>query len=200
LLRRILTVAMLMGLSACALFHHHKHLAKYVPPPAPVAPPVPPTLASGLWAILDPGCPKPSAANIQAWPACASPVWISHDKLTVIGSVPRGTKGRADVTFAADVTFTLGDPLIAQVGTQKDGYLFLALTDLAKDDQGRVIAATGAAVPCAKADQNAPLAIKPNTNGCNGVSVDAVREAGAQALQDHAALTEVAWIAAGAPE
>ena len=200
MLRRVLIVGMLMGLSACALFHHHARVAKYVPPPAPVAPPEPPTLAQGLWAILDPGCPKPNAADIRAWPSCASPVWISHDKATVIGSVPRGQKGRGDVTFAADFTFTLGDPLIAQVGTQKDGYLFLALTDLAKDDQGRVIAATGAAVPCAKAAQNAPLAIKPSTNGCDGETVEEVRQAGAQALQDHAALTEVAWIAAGVPE
>jgi hypothetical protein len=197
LTRRILIVTMLVSLAACGVFH--TRVAKVTPPPVPVAPPAPPPkLAQGLWAILDPGCPKPAAANIHQWPACASPVWISHDKATVINSTPRGQHGAGDVSFAADVSIAPGLPVIAQVGTQKDGYLFLALTDLTTDDQGLVIAATGAAVACGKAPHGA-LAITPSRNGCDGESLDVVREAATEALADRAGLTEAAWIAPGAP-
>ena len=34
--------------------------------------------------MLDPGCAKPNAADIHAWPHCASPFWISGDKATVL--------------------------------------------------------------------------------------------------------------------
>jgi len=198
--RRLLSIVVLIGLSGCGLFRHHHHFARLAPP-APVAPaPVaPPKLAQGLWAILDPGCPKPAATNFHAWPSCASPVWISHDKATVINLTPRGATGHGDVSFAADVSIAAGDPLIAQVGDQKDGYLFLALTDLSEDGQGQLIGATGAPVVCAAPTEGGAIVIKPNRNGCDGESLDAVREAASAALRDHAALTEVAWIAAGAP-
>jgi hypothetical protein len=93
-----------------------------------------PKPAEGLWAILDPGCAKPSAADIHAWPHCASPFWISGDKATVLLAANSGKRTIHDVSYAADVSLTAGEPLIAQVGTQKDGYLFLALTNLAEDD------------------------------------------------------------------
>jgi hypothetical protein len=196
--RRILIVSLLIALGACGMLHRHHRLAKVepqvVPPPAP-----PPRLAQGLWAILDPGCPKPNASNIRLWPSCASPFWINHDKATVIRTeAAKGALGHADASFAADLSIAAGEPLIAQVGTQKDGYLFLALTDLSEDDQGQLIGATGAAVACPKPNGGA-LALKPSLNGCDGESLEVVRQAAAQTLQDRAALTEVAWIAPGAP-
>jgi len=198
--RRFLFISLSIGLAACGLLP--KHMAKLAPPAAaaPVAPPgPPPKLAEGLWAILDPGCPKPTAADIHYWPACASPVWISHDKATVLSATPRGQHGTGDVSFAADVSIAPGDPVIAQVGTQKDGYLFLALTHLMRDDQGQVIGATGAAVACGKPAQAGNLSVKPNGNGCDGESLAVVRQAANAALADQTALAQAAWIAAGAP-
>jgi len=61
-----------------------------------------------------------------------------------------------------------------------------------------VIGATGAAVACGKAPHGA-LAITPSRNGCDGDSLEVVREAAAEALADRAGLTEAAWIAPGAP-
>lgn len=196
MLRRILIVAIWIGLSACAA--RHAHLAQ-LPAPAAAQPKPPPMLAQGLWAILDPGCPKPVAANIHKWPACASPFWISRGKATVICSAAaRSPAGHADFSFAADYQLAGGDPLIAQVGDEKDGYLFLALTELSTDDQGRLIGAMGAAIACPKPTQGA-LVIKPILNGCDSQSAEVVRQAAAVALQDHAALNQVAWIAPGAP-
>jgi hypothetical protein len=177
---------------------HHKP----GPPAAPAltaAPAPPPRLAEGLWAILDPGCPKPNAANINAWPKCASPFWISRGKALVVRSASGRTKSLLDASYAADYRLDGGDPVIAQVGTEKDGYLFLALTNLAKDNQGRLVGATGAAVACPKLTPAGGLSAKPNMNGCESVSAEAVRKAAVLTLQDRTALTEVAWIAPGAP-
>src|SRR5579863_2276586 len=204
LLRRILILAVLLGLGACAhiprpfafLFHHHHSQPTALvaaPPPSP-----PPTPAQGLWAILDPGCPKPSLANINDWPKCASPFWISGGKAMVIRSDSAGPRYLRDASYIADFHLAPGDPLIAQVGTQKDGYLFLALTDLSKDDQGRLIGAIGAAVACPTAEMGA-LSAKPNLNGCASVPLDTVRRAAAETLEDRSGLTEVAWIASGVP-
>ncbi len=63
MLRRFLIFAIAIGLSACAM--HHAKLA-HVAPPAVAPPAPPPALAQGLWAVLDPGCPKPVAAG-AAW-------------------------------------------------------------------------------------------------------------------------------------
>lgn len=159
---------------------------------------VPPKPAEGLWAILDPGCAKPSGANIHLWPHCASPFWISRDKAVVIRADTKSTRQLRASSFEADYTFSPGDPLIAQVGTEKDGYLFLALTDLSKDDQGRLVGAVGAAVSCPKPKLGG-LILKPILNGCDTENLDTVRRAAVETLQDRGALTEVAWIAPGAP-
>ena len=195
--RAILAMFFVLALSACGMFHRARVAS--VPAPQPVAAVfTPPKLAQGLWAILDPGCPKPEATNIHLWPACASPVWINRDKAVVIRSDLRPQRTLGEASFEADLSFAPGDPLIAQVGTEKDGYMFLALTHLAKDDQGRLVGAVGAAVSCPKAQEGA-LVIKPNLTGCESESLDDVRRAAMATLQDHAALTEVAWIAPGAP-
>jgi hypothetical protein len=206
--RRILIIALILGLSACASLRsriallspfHHKTAVAAATAPTPLPAPAPaPKPAEGLWAILDPGCPKPVAANISAWPKCASPFWISRGRALVVHSGLGRHHPIVDASFAADYSLEPGDPMIAQVGTQKAGYLFLALTDLSKDDQGRLIGATGAAVACPKpvGDQ---LSLKPSLNGCDTQSMDEVRKAAAETLQDRASLTEVAWIAPGAP-
>ena len=198
-MRRFLVIALAIGLSACAgmrsrvalLFSGHHAAA---PTASAMAPPTP---ADGLWAILDPGCPKPSAANIRAWPKCASPFWISRGKARVVRTEPT-RHATVDASFAADYHLAPGNPVIAQVGTQKDGYVFLALTDLARDDQGRLIGATGAAVAC-PTPAAGEISLKPSLNGCETQSLADVRRAAALTLQDRGALTEVAWIAPGAP-
>jgi hypothetical protein len=195
-LRRILVVAFLVGLGACANLR-----ARHAPAPAHVPAPVAyeaPKPASGLWAILDPGCVKPSATDIHAWPKCASPFWISGDKALLIVAGPAGQRAPRDVSYIADYNLDPGDPLIAQVGTQKDGYLFLALTDLYKDERGRLVGAVGAAVACPKPISSG-VALKPSLNGCDLENLDTVRKAAAMTLQDHTSLTQVAWIAPGAP-
>ena len=196
MLRRILVVALMIGLSACSRFgpHHGPAMVVIVPPPFPVAP----KPAEGLWAMLDPGCAKPSAADIHVWPHCASPFWISGDKATVLLAANSGRRTVHDVSYAADVSLTPGEPLIAQVGTQKDGYLFLALTNLAEDDRGRLVGAIGAAVACPK-PKDGGIMLKPALNGCDLETVETVRAAAELALRDRASLTEVAWIAAGSP-
>ena len=196
MLRRFLVIVALSVLGACAALDSR---LGWVAPAKPNAPAVAPTPAEGLWAILDPGCPKPSAPNISAWPACASPFWIRGDKALVIRAAPRGRRQSNEASFAADYSLAAGDPVIAQVGTAKDGYVFLALTDLAKDERGRLIGAVGAAVSCAKA-AGGPVTLKPNANGCDEADPQAVRAAAALVLHDRAGLSQVAWIAPGAPE
>ncbi|MGH6957877.1 MAG: hypothetical protein ACREEW_14520 [Caulobacteraceae bacterium] len=202
MLRRLLAVAIMVGLGACAglggcaparsafAFLTPRHSSR---PPAP-------RLADGLWAILGPGCAKPNAANIHAWPACASPVWIRGDKALVIldGKVAAGNV--LNVSYAASLRFSAGDPLIAQVGTQKDGYVFLALTDLSRDGQGRLVGAVGGAVACPGPAGRADLSAKLSRSGCATADPAMVRKAAAQTLRDHAALSQAAWIAPGAPE
>ena len=204
MLRRILIISLAIGLSGCgamrakfALFGPHRHAAPAVAEVAPPAPP--PKPAEGLWAILDPGCPKPAATNFRSWPTCASPFWISGDKALVVRSaMHRSSRAATDASFAADYSLAAGDPVIAQVGTEKDGYMFLALTNLSQDGQGRLIGATGAAVACPKPAPGA-LSTRPSMNGCETESLETVRKAAAETLQDRSALTQVAWIAPGAP-
>jgi hypothetical protein len=194
-LRRILTLACLSVLCACAA----PRAKVAVVPPAPIEVAPPPKPADGLWAILDPGCAKPNVANIHAWPSCASPFWISGDQALVILSGQFGGQwGLHDVSYAAKLNLTPGDPMIARVGTEKDGYVFLALTDLTRDDQGRLIGAVGAAVACPGMPQG-ELVLRPNLNGCDKGDPDGVRRAAEAALKDRASLTQVSWIAAGAP-
>jgi len=200
-MRRVLIIVLAAAsLSACGLFQAKPKLASAPPTPSPTA--QAPKPAEGLWAILDRGCPKPSAANVQAWPSCASPVWITHDKAVVVHSNIGRMRGLINVSFTADYHLAAGDPVIAQVGTQKDGYVFVALTDLAHDADGRLIGASGAAIACPKADSagGGGISLKPSLNGCEGQPLDQVRQAAAAALEDRSDLSTVAWIAAGAPE
>lgn len=194
MVRPILVVAILIGLGACAQLG-----AKLTSAMAPPSPPVAPQPAEGLWAILDPGCARPHAVNIHAWPSCASPFWISGGKAVVL-TAPSPARGQRphSVPFTADYSLTPGEPLIAQVGTERDGYLYLALTNLAEDDQGRLVGAVGAAVACPRAT-GVNLAIKPSLNGCDLQSLATVRKAATATLRDRSALAEVAWIAPGAP-
>ncbi|HWF75619.1 MAG TPA: hypothetical protein VN694_00455 [Caulobacteraceae bacterium] len=199
-MRRILVIGLLLGVAACAgpfgrlaANRRHNPLPPVVAPPAP-----PPEPAQGLWAALDPGCAKPSAANIHLWPHCASPFWISNGKATVLVSGAASKRTVLDVSYAADYSLTPGTPLIAQVGTPKDGYVWLALTDLDRDDQGRLVGASGAAVPCAP-PEGGELVAKPRMNGCDGVGLEELRKAAVATLQDHASLTKITWIAPGAP-
>jgi hypothetical protein len=191
--RRILIVAIAIGLGACALIRGKPPAG--APPVAAVAP----RPADGLWAILDPGCARPHAADIHAWPACASPFWIRGGKAVVLTATnPAHGRRPHSVPYAADYSLTPGEPLIAQVGTERDGYLYLALTNLAEDDQGRLVGAVGAAVACPR-PTGATLAIRPNLNGCDLQSLATVRKAATATLQDRSILSEVAWIGPGAP-
>lgn len=198
-MRRILVVAIAVGLTGCAAWHSQfaarNHPAPQIAAPPPAPPPKP---AEGLWAILDPGCAKPVAVDVHAWPACASPFWISGDKATVLVAGAPGKHAPRDVSYAADVSISSGDPVIAQVGTEKDGYLFLALTDLSQDDRGRLVAAEGAAIACPK-PRGGGLSIKPSLGGCDLDSVETVRAAAAATLADAGPLQKVAWIAPGNP-
>jgi len=192
--RRVLVIAILLGLSACA---SHRH-ARLSPVNAQAEAPPPPRPAEGLWVALDPGCAMPTATNIHAWPHCASPFWIGRGKATVLVAGAADKKSVRDVSYAADYRLAAGEPLIAQVGTPKDGYVWLALTDLDRDSQGRLVGANGAAVPCA-ATAGDETTVKTRLNGCTDTDLEVVRKAAAATLKDHAALTKVAWIAPGAP-
>lgn len=204
--RRILIIALAFGLTACSAVRTHMAFWKRSPsgptavavvtPPAPTPPA--PKPAEGLWAILDPGCPKPSLTNFKTWPKCASPFWISRETAVMVTSrFERGGKS-PDRSYRADYRLAAGDPVIAQVGTEKDGYVFLALTEVDRDSQGRMVGATGAAFACPLPIVGA-ISLRPNLNGCDSAPPDSVREAAKETLQDHAALSRVAWIAPGAP-
>jgi hypothetical protein len=202
-MRTILILFLAVGLSGCGFLKERFAFLRRTPSDhasvasaaASLAAPKP---AEGLWAILDPGCPKPNVVNFKAWPHCASPFWISRDTAVVVRSLPGVRRAPADQSYRADYRLAAGDPLIAQVGTAKDGYLFLALTELSRDERGRLVAASGAAFVCAKATSG-PIALKPNLNGCDTESPEGVRRAARQTLGDHVALSRVAWIASGAP-
>jgi len=196
---RSFVVALLIVLCACASPHAGRKVASVpAPPTGPARIAVAPQPAEGLWAMLDPGCAKPADVDFRAWPHCASPFWISGQKAMVILADAVGRRSATNKSYAADYSITPGDPMIAQVGTQKDGYLVLVLTDLSSDDHGRLVGATGAAVACPGAT-GPQLALKPSSNGCVTAPIDVVRKAATATLQDRAGLTQVAWIAPGAP-
>lgn len=205
--RRFLIIVLCVGLTACASLRARLAFWRHPAPPATAsaalgAPlrqtPRVPHPADGLWAILDPGCRKPALADLRAWPKCASPFWINRDSAVVVRSKP-GRRGHApDTSYRTDYRLAAGDPLIAQVGNARDGFVFLALTELARDDQGRLVSATGAAFGCATPTQGA-ISLRPNQNGCESQTPEALRKVAWESLQNPAALTRVAWIAPGAP-
>jgi hypothetical protein len=84
------------------------------------------------------------------------------------------------------------------VGTPRDGYIFLALAKLDRDAKGRMVGATGAAFAC-RGEAAGPISLKPNTGGCELASLEDMRRAAQETLQDENALTRVAWVAPGAP-
>jgi hypothetical protein len=204
LTKRILILALAMGLTACSAVRAHLAFWRHAPRTTAVAVATPPPTmpapkpADGLWAILDPGCPKPNLINFKAWPKCAQPFWISRETAVMVRSLPGRGGTSPDQSYRADYRLAAGDPVIAQVGNAKDGFLYLALTELARDDQGRLIAATGAAFACPKPADGA-IRLRPNLNGCESESPEAMRKVASETLADHAALMRVAWIAPGAP-
>ena len=199
-MRLVLICVLAVGLAGCSALKQRFAFLWRTPSQRPaavaIAPLPAPKPAEGLWAILDPGCPKPNLANTRAWPRCASPFWISRDSAVVVKSMPGGRA--VDQSYRADYRLAAGDPVIAQVGSPKDGYLFLALTELSRDHQGRLIGAAGAAFACPKPGLSR-VAMKPNDNGCETETPDGVRRAAQETLDDQAALVRVAWIASGAP-
>lgn len=146
-----------LGLGACAGLGPRGQTAS-TPAPRP---------AEGLWAILDPGCGKPNLADPRKWPKCASPFWISRDSAVIVRSIPTANEAGAQASYRAGYRLAAGDPVIAKIGNRKDGYLFLALTDLGRDAQGHLVAATGAAFACAGA-ASPRVTAEPVKNGCAG--------------------------------
>jgi hypothetical protein len=157
-----------------------------------------PKPAEGLWAILDPGCAKPSAANFGHWPRCASPFWISRGRAVVMRSQAAPDGAAQPRSYRTDYRLAAGDPVIAQIGDDRSGYLYLALTELARNAQGRLIAAAGLPFACPKPGDGA-IKLAPNVNGCESQSPATIRKLAFDTLQDHAGLSRVAWIAPGAP-
>jgi hypothetical protein len=204
LARRSCIIVLALALCACVSNGGHSNLSRPAPAPAPSPPPAlppppsPPRPADGLWAILDPGCAKPDRLDTHQWPRCASPFWISHESALIVGSRP-GPKGSApSASFRVDVRLTAGDPLIVQVGTPQDGYVFLALDKLDRDDSGLLVGAIGSAFACHGA-AGGPISLKPITGGCELVSEEELRRAARETLQDETGLSRVAWVAPGAP-
>jgi hypothetical protein len=192
-MRRLLILVLTLGLAACAAVGPR-------PGPsigAPLARAASGRPAEGLWAILDPGCPKPGHIDVRAWPKCASPFWISGGSALVVRTRagPRGTT--PDHSYRAGISLAGADPLIAQVGDGA-GHLYLALTQLARDDKGRLVGAAGAAFAC-PGQVAGLISLAANTSGCEAVSSDGLRQAARATLRDQPALTRVAWIAPGAP-
>lgn len=198
MIRRLIIVALAVGLSSCAFvrerlgFGHQTRIAA-----APAAP-APTQAADGLWAVMDPGCDSPTGANFTAWPSCASPFWISQDTAVVVHNPQTRGRIQPSASFRTGLTVTQGEPLIVQIGSANDGYLFVALTELSRDRAGRVVAAVGAPVVCPTSIL-ARITFRPNMTGCENRSPDEIREAATMALADRTGLSRVAWIAPGVP-
>ncbi|MHB8528822.1 MAG: hypothetical protein ACYC8V_04825 [Caulobacteraceae bacterium] len=200
--RTILILFVAVGLTACASVRTRVALWLHPRPHQAVAERTSgraPKLAQGLWAIFDPGCGKPSGANLRAWPRCASPFWIGRDFALVVRTRPGRNGAAPDHSYRADFRLAAGDPLIAEVGNEKDGHLFLAFTSLTRDGQGQLVAATGAAFAC-PSPPTGQITLSPSESGCEAADPDRIREAAQATLHDPDALTRVAWIASGAPQ
>jgi hypothetical protein len=200
--RRFLILALMVGLAGCgsirarlmSWIHHPATTALAARAPTPLAP----KPADGLWAILDPGCPKPTLTNFDRWPKCASPFWINRNSAVVVSSRAARDGENPDRSYRTDYRLAAGDPVIAQIGDDRAGYLYLALTELARDDQGRLIAAAGVPFACPPPADGA-IDLAPSSNGCESKSAETIRKLASETLQDHAELTRVTWIAPGAP-
>lgn len=189
-IRRFLILTMALGLSACA----------FLPGRAPQVARAPeaPHPADGLWAIMDPGCAKPATADFSAWPSCASPFWINQQTAVVVRSTSGLRGGQGLASYRAGMQLTAGEPVVVQVGSQADGYVFVALTDLSRDAAGRVVGAMGAPMIC-ETSLIERITFRANRTGCESRSADEIQRAAFEALSDPGSLTHVAWVAAGAP-
>jgi hypothetical protein len=197
LIRRLILIALCVGLSSCAFVREHFGFARQsraaVAPAAAQA-----HAADGLWAVMDPGCEQPTGANFVSWPSCASPFWINQDTAVVVHNPQTRGRIQPSTSFRTGLTVTQGEPLIVQIGSRNDGYLFVALTDLARDPSGRVVGAAGAPVVCPSSIL-ARITFRPNATGCESRTPDELREAAMTALSDRTELSRVAWIASGVP-
>ncbi len=155
-----------------------------------------PKIHPGLWAILDDGCAKPGGADIQSWPSCAQPFWIGSGYAVVVRSLAE--RNGFEQSYKADYKIAAGAPLIAEVG-DRNRRLFLALTDLSRDNDGELVGATGAAFGCPN-EEDGEFVLSPSDSGCDSAPPERVRRAAQATLANPAALTRVAWIASGAPK
>ncbi len=200
--RTILILIAAISVSACASLRSHLAFwghGESRPALASAATTRAPRVHQGLWAILDPGCRKPLGADLSAWPRCASPFWIGQGFALVVQAKPVDEGARAERSYRADYRLAAGDPLIAEIGDDKHGQLFLALTDLDRDGEGQLVGATGAAFAC-PSGLSGPISLSPNEGGCASAGPNRIRKAAEDSLRDPVALTRVAWIASGAPE
>lgn len=66
---------------------------------------------AGLWALLEPSCPRPANAAVETWPTCASPMWLREGALIMIVSGPV----RSSLVLVGE------QPQVAQVTTRWAG-------------------------------------------------------------------------------
>ncbi|HEY5107687.1 MAG TPA: hypothetical protein VII73_13115 [Caulobacteraceae bacterium] len=199
---RFVILVLMVSLAGCASVRMRLaswvHGRRATPVMASAPTPLAPKPADGLWAILDPGCPKPTLANFPRWPKCASPFWINRDSAMVVRTEAGPRRLTPDHSYRTDYRLAAGNPVIAQIGDDRAGYLYLALTELARDSQGRLVSAAGLPFACPSPSDGA-ISVAPNLSGCASQSPTAIRKLAFATLQDHAELSRVAWIAPGAP-
>ena len=59
----------------------------------------------GLWAVLQPGCARPTSSAVHTWPECATPVWLQPGQATTIVQSP----------VRSEFVVGTGTPRLAQV-------------------------------------------------------------------------------------
>ncbi|HEV2364614.1 MAG TPA: hypothetical protein VGS12_10520 [Caulobacteraceae bacterium] len=206
-MRTLPIVLACLGLAACAGLpsklafwrHFERRPATALASAAPDHTDRAPQIAPGLWAILDPGCATPTSADTSKWAACASPFWIGKDFAVVVQRRPGQRGGATEASYKAAYRLAAGAPLIAEVGDEKHGHLFLALTGLSHDAEGRLTGAAAAPFACQTA-KDGDIAAAANSGGCESASIQGMRAAARASLRDPAALTRVAFVAEGAPQ
>ena len=164
-------------LAAAALAGCATERARPVRASLPDPPPVP---ANGLWAVMEPGCHAPLGADRRAWPACAYPVWLRGGAAVVIQTLTSSRERSYETRFQ----LVSGDPLIAKVGIAIGASLFVALADITRDGDGRLIGAAGVPIACLEGATS--FRVGPMDGGCDAVSPDALRDAARQSLGETA--------------
>lgn len=117
----------------------------------------------------------------------------------MVHALPRLSSGPRDRGYRAHYLLGSGDPLVAKIGNDADGWVFVALTDVGRNSAGRLIAAGAAPVACLAGASGAGIRLSPSHGGCELVSAQGVHDAAQASLRDAAALMRLAWIAPGAP-